>query len=136
METKRSISVSIVCVWFVIGSAAILAQAIIPFSKFIHLLTKVYYPPLQLVWLISSLILIGYIYGGIQIFKLKEFGRSLVLFLCIIDIPHLVVGKAIFNNFGILPMYLRNAYLIPLTLVLNCLLAVFLNLADVRRQFN
>ena len=91
--------------------------------------------PLQLVWVISSAILIGFVYGGLKLLKRQEYGRSLIIFLAIIDIPHLVVGKAIFNNFGITPMYLRNYFLIWLSVLIDFLLVYFLYHPKVREEF-
>jgi len=96
---------------------------------------RLYHPSLQLVFLISSVILIGFVAGGIQLLKLREFGRSLVVFLAIIDIPHLVVAKAIYNNRYMEPLYLRNSSFIPISIVINILLIYFLSHPRIKKQF-
>ena len=45
----------------------------------------------------SPLIFIGCIIAGFQILKLKEFGRGLVLFVCVFDICVLILGTIIYN---------------------------------------
>ncbi len=94
-----------------------------------------FHSSLQLVWAISTLILIGYVVGAARMLRHEEFGRSLVVFLAIIDIPHLIVAKAIYNNLLIQPVYLRNFEMIPASIVINLLLVHFLHKPDVRKQF-
>jgi hypothetical protein len=94
-----------------------------------------YPPPLQLVWSISSLILIGFIVGGIQTLKFKELGRSLIIFLAIIDIPHLIVAKAIYTNYNIQPMHFRNSHLIATSIIIDLMLLYFLNHPELKKQF-
>jgi hypothetical protein len=103
--------------------------------KLAHNLFILYPPPLQLVWLISSSILIGFIVGGIQALKLKELGRSLIVFLAIIDIPHLIVGKAIYNNHNMQPMHIRNSHLITTSIAIDLILLYFFNHPKVKKQF-
>lgn len=95
----------------------------------------VFHSSLQLVWLVSTAILVGFIAGGFKILQLKELGKGLVVFLAIIDIPHLVVGKAIYNNWEMQPIYLRNYFLIPVSILVNFVLIHFLNHPRVRKQF-
>ena len=108
MQGQRSLSVTLAGWGLIICNGLILILPFFNLGELTHHLFDVFYPPLQLVWLISSAILVGFVVSGIQILKLKEFGRSLFVFLAIIDIPHLVVGKAIYNNFAIEPLYIRN----------------------------
>lgn len=135
MQEKRSISVTLIGWGVTIHYALILILPFLNPRRFAYNLFDVFYPPLQLVWLISSAILVGFLVSGMQILKLKEFGRSLFVFLAIIDIPHLVVGKAIYNNFEIKPIYIRNFFLIPLSVAINLILIYFFSHPKIKQQF-
>ncbi|MBN3038199.1 MAG: hypothetical protein JW869_02120 [Candidatus Omnitrophica bacterium] len=136
MQRKSSRGTFVVGSWLVTWNTLILAQGFFPVRKFTRTLFDLYYAPLQLVWLISTVILVGFVVGSFELLKLKEFGRSLVIFIAVIDIPHLIVGKAIFNNYGIQPMYIRNFFLIPVSVVLDFAIVYFLHRPDVRKQFS
>ena len=135
MQGKRSLSVTLAGWGLIIYNGLILILPFLNPHRFAYNLFDVFYPPLQLVWLISSVIVVGFVVSGIQILKLKEFGRSLFVFLAIIDIPHLVVGKAIYNNFGIEPLYIRNSFLIPVSVAINLILIYFFSHPRAKQQF-
>jgi hypothetical protein len=135
MQGKRSLSVTLIAWGLTIYYALILILPFLNPRRCAYNLFDVFHPPLQLVWVISSVILVGFVVSGIQILKLKEFGRSLFVFLAIIDIPHLVVGKAIYNNFGIVPLYIRNSFLIPVSVAINLILIYFFSHPRAKQQF-
>ncbi|MFC1632100.1 hypothetical protein ACFL1I_06375 [Candidatus Omnitrophota bacterium] len=113
-----------------------LIHPLLNFQNFKHNFFDLYHSSLQLVWVISTAILIGYVVGGFKILRQEEFGKSLVVFLAIIDIPHLVVGRVIYSNLGLQPLYLRNASLITAGIIINLVLIHFLNHPKVRKQFS
>jgi len=133
---KRSLGVTLVGGGLIIGFGLSFIQPFLNPRKLIYDLRDIYAPPLQLVWLISSLILVGFVVAGLQILQLKELGRSLAIFLAIIDIPHLVVGKAIYNNYQLQPAYLRNFFLISLSVLINLALLYYLYHPKIKRQFS
>ena len=108
---------------------------LLDFASFKNTFFVAFHSSLQLAWLISTLILIGFTWGGYKILQQQEVGKSLVVFLAIIDIPHLVVGKVIYDNLNMQPLYLRNFYLIPVSILINFVLIHFLNHPKVRKQF-
>jgi len=119
----------------IVSGSAFLIYPFLNFRAVVYNLCFGLHSSLQLVWLISTAILAGFIFGGVRILKLQELGKGLVVFLAIIDIPHLIVGKAIYNNWYTQPIYLRNYFLIPLSILINFALIHFLNHPKVRRQF-
>lgn len=133
-EQKRSVGVTVTGCGLIVFGVLFL---VLPFlnSQNKYNVFCVFHSSLQLVWLISTAILVGFIAGGFKILQLKELGKGLVVFLAIIDIPHLVVGKAIYNNWCIQPIYLRNYFLIPVSILVNFVLIHFLNHPNVRNQF-
>ena len=108
-----------------------------PFARLetLNKLIFVFPPALQLVWLISTAILVGFIFSGIYILQLREFGRALLVYLLTIDIPHLIVGKGIYNNYHFEPIYFRNHSFIVIGLIINALLIYFFNHTKISRQF-
>lgn len=135
MVKRESSGIQLIGGGLIVSSIWFLVLPLLDLPEVLYKLFNVFHSSLQLVWLISSVILIGFIVGAVQLLKLKEFGRSLILFLAIIDIPHLVVGKAIYNNHHAQPVYLRNFSLIPVSVILGLIIIIFLNHPKVRRQF-
>ncbi|MFH1046196.1 MAG: hypothetical protein V1727_04440 [Candidatus Omnitrophota bacterium] len=125
----------LVGMWLVVCNSFFLLQAFFPLRVFTYDLFVRYYPPQQLVWMISSAILVGFIIGGYRLLRREEYGRGLITFLAIVDIPHLVVGKAIFNSYRLEPMYFRNMYLISFSVAADIAIIYFLNRPRVREQF-
>ena len=134
-DNNRSKGVTLTGWLLILGGSAYLIQPFINLRAALNYLCFGLHSSLQLIWLISTAILAGFIFGGIRILKLQELGKGLVVFLAIIDIPHLVVGKAIYNNWYAQPIYLRNYFLIPVSILINFALIHFLNHPKVRRQF-
>lgn len=133
-QKKRSFGVTLTGCGLIVFGTLFLVSPFFDGQK-VYNLCYTFHSSLQLVWLISTAILVGFIAGGFKILQQKEFGKSLVVFLAIIDIPHLVVGKAIYNNWGMQPVYLRNYFLIPVSILMNFVLIHFLNHPNVRKQF-
>ncbi len=136
LENNRKRSIVFIGWGLIIGNSLGLLQPFFNTPGLIHNLFKVFHSSLQLVCVISTLIIIGFIIASVQLVKLREFGRSLVVFMALIDIPHLIVGGVIYKNRNIGPLYMRNASLIVLSIVLDVLLIYFLHRPRVRKQFH
>jgi hypothetical protein len=135
VKQKRSFGVTLTGCALIVFGVLFLLLPLLDSRRVAYNFFHIFHSSLQLVWLISTVILIGFIVGGFKILQLKEFGKGLVVYLAIIDIPHLVVGKAIYNNWYTQPIYLRNYFIIPLSILINFILIHFLNHPKVRRQF-
>lgn len=135
-EASRRKSIIFIGWGLLIGHSLSLIQPFLNTPQLIYDFIRVFHSSLQLVCVISSVILIGFIVGSVQLVKLREFGRSLIVFVALIDIPHLVIGAAIYKNRATQPLYMRNSSLIVLNVVLDILLIYFLHRPRVRKQFH
>ncbi|MCK5708595.1 MAG: hypothetical protein KAI43_13185, partial [Candidatus Aureabacteria bacterium] len=131
-SARRSVGVTMLGRLLVIPNSFFLLAILCGPTKVLPILLT-YSSPQKLIMIISLIFVVGGVFAGVQILRLKEFARKLIIFLAILDIPLLIIGSLLYAE---VKLFLwGDLFNIILSCLLDLIIICFFTRSKVKEQF-